>query len=84
MSGMIHDVRFGEAEFAVIAQSPLIVLAYRFGDLDPLERRTLLLAFPARSLAHHPRVAKPLPRPGPCSGSAWSVQTTGSSARSEA
>ena len=32
---MVHDVRFGEAEFAVIAQLPLIVLAYRFGTSIP-------------------------------------------------
>ena len=32
---MIEDVRFGEAEFAVITQPPVIVLAYRFGDSIP-------------------------------------------------
>jgi hypothetical protein len=32
---MVQDVRFGEAEFAVIISPPVIVLAYRFGDSIP-------------------------------------------------
>jgi len=32
---LVHDVRNGEGEFAVIARLPLIVLAYRFGQSVP-------------------------------------------------
>jgi hypothetical protein len=32
---MVQDVRFGEAEFAVITSPPVIVLAYRFGASIP-------------------------------------------------
>src|SRR5262245_60661647 len=32
---MIQDVRYGEAEFALITQPPVIVLAYRFGKSIP-------------------------------------------------
>ncbi len=34
---LIDDVRRGPAEFALIVQSPVIVLAYRFGELIPWE-----------------------------------------------
>lgn len=29
---LVHDVRHGEAEFAVIVEHPVLVLAYRFGE----------------------------------------------------
>jgi hypothetical protein len=32
---LVQDVKFGEAEFAVITQPPVIVLAYRFGTTIP-------------------------------------------------
>src|SRR5262245_20091707 len=32
---IVHDVRYGTAEFAVIVQPPVIVLAYRFGQSIP-------------------------------------------------
>ncbi len=74
----IDDVRRGPAEFALIVQEPVLVLAYRFGEsiswkdvpycwhLQPEFRRVI----PAAVVA---------PRRGPCSGSRWSVPTTASS-----
>lgn len=35
--GVIDDVRRGPAEFALIVEQPVIVLAYRFGDADDWE-----------------------------------------------
>jgi hypothetical protein len=29
---LVHDLRYGEAEFAVIVEHPVLVLGYRFGD----------------------------------------------------
>ena len=47
---LVHDLRYGEAEFAVIVEHPVLVLAYRFGESIRWSDVPLHLAYATRSL----------------------------------